>query len=103
MCEPEIREMCKNLKTLDYTGYNFGNGPVNTDEDPLAEGTSLFNLYLTIQRFVTLGEGICPADYNTFHIRNFHKVSVLSKNMNRRRKFLCVVVSFSSDKMIFHN
>lgn len=78
MCEPEVRELCKNLKTLDYTGYNFGNGPVNTDpsEDPLAEGTSLFNLYLTIQRFVTLGEGICPVDYNTFHIRNFHKVSV---------------------------
>ncbi|XP_066150952.1 protein unc-13 homolog 4B isoform X3 [Euwallacea fornicatus] len=75
LCEPEVREICKNLKTLDYSGYNFGNGPTVTDQtvDPLAEGTSLFNLYLTIQRFVTLGEGICPADYNGFEIRNFHQ------------------------------
>lgn len=73
-----MREICKNLKTLDYSGYDFGNGPVNTDPtvDPLAEGTSLFELYLTIQRFVTLGQGICPSDYNGFHIKNFHQVLI---------------------------
>ncbi|XP_048522853.1 protein unc-13 homolog 4B isoform X3 [Dendroctonus ponderosae] len=75
LCEPEVRQICKNLKTLDYSGYDFGNGPVNTDPtvDPLAEGTSLFDLYLTIQRFVILGQGICPSDYNGFHIKNFHQ------------------------------
>ncbi|KAL1506494.1 hypothetical protein ABEB36_005849 [Hypothenemus hampei] len=75
ICEPEVREICKNLKTLQYTGFSFGANTKNSDPatDPLAEGTSLFNLYLTIQRFVTLGQGICPVDYNTFHIRNFHQ------------------------------
>ncbi|ENN83484.1 hypothetical protein YQE_00159, partial [Dendroctonus ponderosae] len=75
LCEPEVRQICKNLKTLDYSGYDFGNGPVNTDPtvDPLAEGTSLFDLYLTIQRFVTSGQDICPSDYNGFHIKNFHQ------------------------------
>lgn len=41
--------------------------------DPLAEGTSLFEFYLTIQRFATLGIGLCPADYGTLHIQNFHQ------------------------------
>ncbi|CAH1131281.1 unnamed protein product [Ceutorhynchus assimilis] len=75
LCEPDVREICKNLKTLDNSDYKFGEGFVNEDPtvDPLAEGTSLFELYLAIQRFVTLGQGLCPADYNSFHIRNFHQ------------------------------
>ncbi|XP_050297020.1 protein unc-13 homolog 4B isoform X2 [Anthonomus grandis grandis] len=75
ICEPDVRIICKNLKTLNYSGYNFGNGPTNSDPtvDPLAEGTSLFELYLAIQRFVKLGEGICPLDFNGFYIKNFHK------------------------------
>ncbi|KAH1020693.1 hypothetical protein HUJ04_010308 [Dendroctonus ponderosae] len=65
----------ENIDTVRARGYDFGNGPVNTDPtvDPLAEGTSLFDLYLTIQRFVTSGQDICPSDYNGFHIKNFHQ------------------------------
>lgn len=68
LCEPEITEICKNLKKLHY---DFNNLPDTSD--PLSEGTSLFELYLAIQRFVTLGLGLCPMDYNTFHIKNFHQ------------------------------
>lgn len=41
--------------------------------DPLSEGTSLFELYLAIQRLSTLGLGLCPIDYDSFHIKNFHQ------------------------------
>lgn len=73
--EPEVTEICKNLKGLYYEGYRFDNGSNGSDpsDDPLSEGTSLFELYLAIQRFVTLGQGLCPADYNSFHIKNFHQ------------------------------
>ncbi|KAJ8953784.1 hypothetical protein NQ314_007214 [Rhamnusium bicolor] len=52
-------------------GYNsLTNGDANAN--PLIEGTSLFELYLAIQRFTTLGIGLCPADCDSFHIKNFH-------------------------------
>lgn len=68
LCEPEVKEICKNLKKLHY---NFNSLPDATD--PLLEGTSLFELYLAIQRFSMLGLGLCPMDYDTFHIKNFHQ------------------------------
>lgn len=72
MCEPEVTVICKSLKKLNYTGYNdLTNGDANVD--PLTEGTSLFELYLALQRFAMLGEGLCPADYDSFHIGNFHR------------------------------
>ncbi|KAG5895641.1 hypothetical protein JTB14_008650 [Gonioctena quinquepunctata] len=72
MCEPAVIEICKNLKRLNYTGSsNFLNGENATD--PLSEGTSLFELYLAVQRFATLGTGLCPADCDSFHIKNFHQ------------------------------
>ncbi|XP_030758919.1 protein unc-13 homolog 4B isoform X2 [Sitophilus oryzae] len=75
LCEPEVREICKSLKKLHYIGYSYTSAPTNSDpeEDPLSEGTSLFEVYLAVQRFVTLGQGLCPADYDTFHIKNFHQ------------------------------
>ncbi|XP_076251022.1 C2 and C2B_Munc13-like domain-containing protein staccato isoform X3 [Rhynchophorus ferrugineus] len=75
LCEPEVTEICKTLKKLHYVGYSFNSAPVNEDptDDPLLEGTSLFEVYLTLQRFVMLGKGLCPAEYNSFHIKNFHK------------------------------
>ncbi|KAJ8919012.1 hypothetical protein NQ315_016917 [Exocentrus adspersus] len=72
MCEPEVKAICKSVKKLNYSGYNsLTNGDINVD--PLTEGTSLFELYLAIQRFVMLGVGLCPADSDTFHIKNFHQ------------------------------
>ncbi|XP_074030466.1 C2 and C2B_Munc13-like domain-containing protein staccato isoform X3 [Leptinotarsa decemlineata] len=68
MCEPAVVEICKNLKRLNYETNNIENGI-----DPLSEGTSLFELYLAVQRFATLGTGLCPADCDSFHIKNFHQ------------------------------
>lgn len=68
LCEPQVLEICRNLKKLHY---NFDNLPDATD--PLSEGTSLFELYLAIQRFTMLGLGLCPMDYDSFHIKNFHQ------------------------------
>ncbi|XP_056643734.1 protein unc-13 homolog 4B isoform X2 [Diorhabda sublineata] len=71
ICEPEVREICKSMKQLNYPGYNT-QSTINDAVDPLLEGTSLFELYLAIQRFATLGVGLCPADCDSFHIKNFH-------------------------------
>lgn len=68
MCESDVKEICKNLKKLHYESNNTSNA-----SDPLCEGTSLFELYLAIQRFATLGLGLCPIDYDTFDIKNFHQ------------------------------
>lgn len=68
LCEPEVKEICNNLKKLHYEFNN-----LSKDTDPLLEGTSLFELYLTIQRFAKLASGLCPTDHNTFHIKNFHQ------------------------------
>ncbi|XP_072393128.1 protein unc-13 homolog 4B isoform X4 [Diabrotica undecimpunctata] len=69
-CEPEVVEICKSLKKLNY-GYDQIDGDFSMD--PLSEGTSLFELYLAVQRFHTLGVGLCPADCDSFHIKNFHE------------------------------
>lgn len=39
----------------------------------LSSGTSLFELYLAIQRFVSLGNGLCPTECDSFLIKNFHQ------------------------------
>ncbi|CAH1967098.1 unnamed protein product [Acanthoscelides obtectus] len=72
LCEPDVIEICKNLRSLQYSSYNDLTKQEGSP-DPLAEGTSLFELYLALQRFATLGIGLCPADYDTFHIKNFHQ------------------------------
>ncbi|VEN33614.1 unnamed protein product [Callosobruchus maculatus] len=49
LCEPDVIEICKNLRSLRYSSYN----DLTKEEgspDPLAEGTSLFELYLALQR-----------------------------------------------------
>lgn len=70
MCEPDVKEICKNFKkTLQYQPNSIN----DNGENPLSEGTSLFELYLAVQRFAVLGSGLCPADYDSFHIKNFHQ------------------------------
>lgn len=51
--------------------YGFNN--ISDETDPLSEGTSLFELYLAVQRFATLGSGLCSTEYDSFHIKNFHQ------------------------------
>ena len=70
LAEPDVRDICKNLKKLSFTGFT----TAETDSDePLKEGTTLFELYLALHRFVVLGQGLCQVDHETFHIKNFHQ------------------------------
>lgn len=66
-----MTQICKNLKQIQYNGYNGSN--VENPDESLSEGTSLFELYLAVQRFTTLGVGLCPADCDNFVIKNFHE------------------------------
>jgi len=48
MCEPFITRICINMKPINFEE----NGRFQVDNDPLAMGTSLFELYMGIQKFV---------------------------------------------------
>lgn len=83
--EPEVVEVCKSLKRLRYSdgsttsvhlagGINgdtvVGSGTI--ESEPLAMGTTLFELYLALQRFLTLGQGLNETEWHTFSISKFH-------------------------------
>lgn len=66
LVEPEVTQVCKNLKRLRYSegstntvylagGLNgeTGLGAPEVGSEPLAMGTTLFELYLALQRFLT--------------------------------------------------
>lgn len=64
LVEPEILEVCKSMKRLRYSegstttlagGINgdTGMGTSSVSSEPLTMGTTLFELYLTLQRFLT--------------------------------------------------
>lgn len=66
LVEPEAKEVCKSLKRLQYSegstksihlagGLNGDTklGTPQVENEPLAMGTTLFELYLTLQRFLT--------------------------------------------------
>lgn len=49
MCEPFITQVCMNLRPINFKeNGEFG---TDNDNDPLAMGTSLFELYVEIQKF----------------------------------------------------
>ncbi|CAH0552872.1 unnamed protein product [Brassicogethes aeneus] len=73
LCEPEVTNICKNLKRLTFNGKTSTLMTTEDSKEPLSAGTSLFELYLAVQRFVVLGTGLCPADCDNFHIKNFHQ------------------------------
>ncbi|XP_060801529.1 protein unc-13 homolog 4B isoform X2 [Amyelois transitella] len=85
LVEPEAKEVCKSLKRLQYDegstksvhlagGINGETrlGDPKVDNEPLAMGTTLFQLYLTLQRFLTLGQGLNETDWNSYAISKFH-------------------------------
>lgn len=49
MCEPLVTDICMSLKPLRFKDGPIKNG--NIENDPLAMGTTLFELYLVLQRF----------------------------------------------------
>ncbi|XP_026805055.1 protein unc-13 homolog 4B isoform X2 [Rhopalosiphum maidis] len=69
MCEPFITRICMNMKPINFEE----NGRFQVDNDPLAMGTSLFELYMGIQKFVDLGKNNCNVDFETnSHLVKYH-------------------------------
>ncbi|XP_050543331.1 protein unc-13 homolog 4B isoform X2 [Daktulosphaira vitifoliae] len=68
MCEPFITRICMNMKPINFEE----NGRLEVDKDPLAMGTSLFELYMSIQKFSDLGKSSCQIDPETSHIAKYH-------------------------------
>ncbi|CAK1555317.1 unnamed protein product [Leptosia nina] len=85
LVEPEVLQVCKSLKRLRYSegstnsvhlagGLNgaTGMGTPEVGSEPLAMGTTLFELYLALQRFLTLGQGLNEVEWNSYSISKFH-------------------------------
>lgn len=70
ICEPLVTDVCMTLKPLKFKDQA-KNGEY--ENDPLAMGTTLFELYLILQRFAVLGLGLCPGEVESFHIQKFHQ------------------------------
>ncbi|XP_022115122.2 protein unc-13 homolog 4B isoform X2 [Pieris rapae] len=85
LVEPEVMQVCKSLKRLRYSegsnnsvylagGLNgdTGLGTPDVGSEPLAMGTTLFELYLALQRFLTLGQGLNETEWQSYSISKFH-------------------------------
>lgn len=66
--EPIITTMCKNMKRINLPEGRVSKLPECND---LNMGTALFELYLVLKRFSTLGSAISPLE-NNFKINSFH-------------------------------
>ncbi|XP_050679053.1 protein unc-13 homolog 4B isoform X2 [Leptidea sinapis] len=85
LVEPEVLQVCKSMKRLRYSegstnsvylagGLNgeTGLGTPDVGSEPLAMGTTLFELYLALQRYLTLGQGLNETEWNSYAIAKFH-------------------------------
>ncbi|XP_068633803.1 protein unc-13 homolog 4B isoform X1 [Battus philenor] len=85
LVEAEVIQVCKSLKRLQYNegstnsvhlagGINGETvlGTPHVHNEPLAMGTTLFELYLTLQRFLALGQGLNETDWSSYAISKFH-------------------------------
>lgn len=61
------------MKRLEFAGKAPTENEKEVSSQPLNVGTTLFELYLIMQRFVVLGSDLCPMEHETFSIRQFHK------------------------------
>uniref|UniRef100_A0A0A9YAH0 Protein unc-13 D n=1 Tax=Lygus hesperus TaxID=30085 RepID=A0A0A9YAH0_LYGHE len=70
LVEPLVTEVCSTMKQLKFKG----NTPdiENADVDPLTMGTSLFELYLALQRCLMLGQGLFPVGNDDFKLSRYH-------------------------------
>ncbi|KAK9693959.1 C2 domain [Popillia japonica] len=70
LVKPDVEEICTTMAKMPHIGYQ-NYSQVDTSQ-PLTIGTTLFELYLYLQRFVVLGDGLCPFEYDSFEIKDFH-------------------------------
>ncbi|CAB0028546.1 unnamed protein product [Trichogramma brassicae] len=63
LCMVIVEDICGRLKRIE----------IETSENPeLSLGTSLFELYLAIQRFAEFGEKVCPDEIEQMKVRNYY-------------------------------
>ncbi|RZF34138.1 hypothetical protein LSTR_LSTR003548 [Laodelphax striatellus] len=72
MTEPVVTDLCMSLKPIKYNEYDEPIQNDSNDSTLLAIGTTLFELYLVLQRFAVLAKGLCPADLEGLHAQQFH-------------------------------
>lgn len=73
LAECEVGNICKSLKRLSFAGKAPTENEKEVSSQPLNVGTTLFELYLIMQRFVVLGSDLCPMEHEAFPIRHFHR------------------------------
>ncbi|XP_063220892.1 protein unc-13 homolog 4B isoform X3 [Bacillus rossius redtenbacheri] len=69
MAKEVVMDVCKTLRPL-----KFNERPEDGiyDNEPITMGTTLFELYLDLQRFVALGAGLGPGSQEGTAVHNFH-------------------------------
>ncbi|KAJ8881430.1 hypothetical protein PR048_017911 [Dryococelus australis] len=69
MAKEVVVDVCKKLKPL-----KFNERPEDGiyDNEPITMGTTLFELYLDLQRFVAIGMGLSPGNEESWAVSNFH-------------------------------
>ncbi|XP_073994154.1 C2 and C2B_Munc13-like domain-containing protein staccato isoform X3 [Rhodnius prolixus] len=72
LTKPLVGEICSNLKPLKFKGNLLDIDKNNADYENLTIGTSLFELYLALQKLLVLGRGIFPMDIESFQISKYH-------------------------------
>lgn len=66
--EPVVSDVCGQLRPL-----RFNDPDANVEkEEPLSMGTTLFELYLALQRLSLLGSTLCPNDTESLKVSKFH-------------------------------
>ncbi|XP_011497848.1 PREDICTED: protein unc-13 homolog D-like [Ceratosolen solmsi marchali] len=63
LCMVIVEDICGRLKRIE----------IETSEDPeLSLGTTLFELYLAIQRFAAVGQNFCPDDLDSIKVQSYY-------------------------------
>lgn len=65
--QPTVEEICKTIKRIDYTVGD----TLNEGYENISMGTTMFELYLVLQKFITLGNAIIPGEDN-FKLNDYY-------------------------------
>ncbi|XP_028162943.1 protein unc-13 homolog 4B isoform X3 [Ostrinia furnacalis] len=76
LVEPEVIQVCESLARVKIGSTSSvhlaGGDNGNSETESMAMGTTLFELYLTLQRFLTLGQGLNETEWSNYSISQFH-------------------------------
>ncbi|XP_014272983.1 protein unc-13 homolog 4B isoform X1 [Halyomorpha halys] len=69
LVEPCVKNICSALKPINFDCDVNG---LDDDHEVMSIGTSLFELYLILQKFLILGDGMFPTNIGSLHVSQFH-------------------------------